>query len=130
MGGFRCVFVCSLCHTLIDRIRFSSSPPPLLSNDADTNATRDHERTDSVLNHPRITGLPLLLLANKQDLPSSLSITQIRENYEEWWQLRNAEHAHRLGASLSPLLSRISSLLVEEFQSLHIEKLALGLTID
>ncbi|KAF8322133.1 P-loop containing nucleoside triphosphate hydrolase protein [Clavulina sp. PMI_390] len=52
---------------------------------------------DSVLNHPRIVGLPLLLLANKQDLPSSLTVEQIRANYEEWWQLRNQEHAHRLG---------------------------------
>ena len=52
---------------------------------------------DTVLNHPRIVGLPLLLLANKQDLPNSLTVEQIRENYEEWWQLRNQEHAHRLG---------------------------------
>jgi len=52
---------------------------------------------DAVLNHPRIMGLPLLLLANKQDLPNSLSVEAIRENYEEWWQLRNAEEAHRLG---------------------------------
>ena len=52
---------------------------------------------DTVLNHPRIMGLPLLLLANKQDLPNSLSVEAIRENYEEWWQLRNAEEAHRLG---------------------------------
>lgn len=53
--------------------------------------------TDTVLNHPRIVGLPLLLLANKQDLPDSLTVEQIRANYEEWWQLRNQEHAHRLG---------------------------------
>ncbi|KAF8326568.1 P-loop containing nucleoside triphosphate hydrolase protein [Cantharellus anzutake] len=52
---------------------------------------------DAVLNHPRIMGLPLLLLANKQDLPDSFSVEAIRANYEEWWQLRNAEEAHRLG---------------------------------
>jgi len=53
---------------------------------------------DSVLNSPRIMGVPLLLLANKQDLPGSLSVESIRENYEEWWQLRNSEEAHRLGS--------------------------------
>lgn len=42
-------------------------------------------------------GVPLLLLANKQDLPDSLSVESIRENYEEWWQLRNSEEADRAG---------------------------------
>jgi ADP-ribosylation factor related protein 1 len=56
-----------------------------------------YAQIDAVLNHPRIVGLPLLLLANKQDLPGSLKVEQIRANYEEWWQLRNQEHAHRLG---------------------------------
>lgn len=59
--------------------------------------SRMNSCTDAVLNHPRIMGLPLLLLANKQDIPNSFSVEAIRGNYEEWWQLRNAEEAHRLG---------------------------------
>lgn len=54
--------------------------------------------SDSVLNSPKIMGVPLLLLANKQDLSDSLSVEAIRENYEEWWQLRNSEEAHRAGS--------------------------------
>lgn len=53
---------------------------------------------DTVLNSPRILGVPLLLLANKQDIPGSLSVESIRENYEEWWQLRSSEEAHRAGS--------------------------------
>jgi ADP-ribosylation factor related protein 1 len=34
---------------------------------------------------PQISGIPLLLLANKQDAEGSLSVEEIRENYEEWW---------------------------------------------
>jgi signal recognition particle receptor subunit beta len=44
--------------------------------------------TESVLSSPRILGVPLLLLANKQDAPGCLSVEEIREHYEDWWQRR------------------------------------------
>jgi len=40
--------------------------------------------TDSVLSSPRILNVPLLLLANKQDTPTSMSATEIRQDYEVW----------------------------------------------
>ncbi|WVN90490.1 uncharacterized protein L203_105726 [Cryptococcus depauperatus CBS 7841] len=39
---------------------------------------------DEVLNSPRLLNLPLLLLANKQDSPTSLSVAEIRESFEAW----------------------------------------------
>jgi len=33
----------------------------------------------------------LLLLANKQDAPDALSVEDIREHYEGWWQRRHQE---------------------------------------
>jgi len=41
---------------------------------------------DSVLSNPQILNAPLLLLANKQDSPQSLSVEEIRRDYEEWFQ--------------------------------------------
>ncbi|EMD33681.1 hypothetical protein CERSUDRAFT_159939 [Gelatoporia subvermispora B] len=41
---------------------------------------------DGVLKHPQILGVPLLLLANKQDNPRSLSVEEIRNDYEEWFR--------------------------------------------
>ncbi|KZP34417.1 P-loop containing nucleoside triphosphate hydrolase protein [Athelia psychrophila] len=41
---------------------------------------------DSVLSAPQILGVPLLLLANKQDSPQSLSVEEIRNDYESWHQ--------------------------------------------
>src|SRR5882757_4274183 len=43
-------------------------------------------RKDSVLSNPQILNVPLLLLANKQDSPQSLSVDEIRHDYEEWFQ--------------------------------------------
>lgn len=40
--------------------------------------------TDEVLNSPRLLNLPLLLLANKQDSPTSLSVSEIRESFDAW----------------------------------------------
>ena len=37
-----------------------------------------------MLNSPRLLNLPLLLLANKQDNPHSLSVSEIRESFEAW----------------------------------------------
>jgi ADP-ribosylation factor related protein 1 len=49
---------------------------------------------DTVLSAPQILGVPLLLLANKQDSPNSLSVAEIRHDYEEWYQ-RKIECARR-----------------------------------
>lgn len=42
------------------------------------------DKIDEVLNSPRLLNLPLLLLANKQDSPSSLSVQEIRESFDAW----------------------------------------------
>lgn len=47
-----------------------------------------------MLSAPQILGVPLLLLANKQDSPHSLSVEEIRHDYEEWHQ-RKQESARR-----------------------------------
>ncbi|KAF5381934.1 hypothetical protein D9757_007587 [Collybiopsis confluens] len=49
---------------------------------------------DSVLSSPQILNLPLLLLANKQDTLNSLSVDEIRNDYEDWYQ-RKIESARR-----------------------------------
>ncbi|KAG6900726.1 hypothetical protein C0993_003752 [Termitomyces sp. T159_Od127] len=49
---------------------------------------------DTVLTAPQILGVPLLLLANKQDAPQSLSVAEIRHDYEDWYQ-RKLESARR-----------------------------------
>lgn len=49
---------------------------------------------DAVLTAPQILGVPLLLLANKQDSPLSLSVEEIRHDYEDWYQ-RKLESARR-----------------------------------
>ncbi|CAL1706215.1 unnamed protein product [Somion occarium] len=48
---------------------------------------------DSVLSAPQILGVPLLLLANKQDSPQSLTVEEIRNSYEDWF--RNKEESSR-----------------------------------
>lgn len=47
-----------------------------------------------MLSAPQILGVPLLLLANKQDSPHSLSVEEIRNDYEEWHR-RKVESARR-----------------------------------
>ena len=47
-------------------------------------------KVDEVLNSPRLLNLPLLLLANKQDSPSSLSVAEIRESFDAWNRARPA----------------------------------------
>lgn len=51
------------------------------------------QHIDTVLSSPKILHLPLLLLANKQDAPNALSVEDIRENYEDWWQRRHQSGA-------------------------------------
>lgn len=40
------------------------------------------------MNSPRLLNLPLLLLANKQDSPSSLSVAEIRKSFDAWQRAR------------------------------------------
>lgn len=40
------------------------------------------------------------MLANKQDSPSSFSVEEIRESYEDWWQRRNMENRSRNGGEI------------------------------
>ncbi|KAH9046042.1 P-loop containing nucleoside triphosphate hydrolase protein, partial [Lactarius hengduanensis] len=67
----------------------------------------DHERLsegwevfDAVLSAPQILGVPLLLLANKQDRPGSLSVTEIRNDYEVWYQHKIESARRRQGSEL------------------------------
>ncbi|KIJ61151.1 hypothetical protein HYDPIDRAFT_116461 [Hydnomerulius pinastri MD-312] len=55
---------------------------------------------DTVLSSPQILNVPLLLLANKQDTPHSLSATEIRQDYEVWEHHRR-ESARRTYRSSS-----------------------------
>jgi len=71
---------------------------------------------DSVLSNPQILGVPLLLLANKQDSPLSLSVDNIRHDYEDWHQ-RKLESARRtrygepdINVDMSARRERIASL--------------------
>ncbi|KAH8107788.1 P-loop containing nucleoside triphosphate hydrolase protein [Cristinia sonorae] len=50
---------------------------------------------DSVLSAPQILGVPLLLLANKQDSPESLSVEEIRTDYDEWYRNRQENSRRR-----------------------------------
>jgi ADP-ribosylation factor related protein 1 len=45
--------------------------------------------------------VPLLLLANKQDSPQSLSVEEIRHDYEDWHQrkMESARRSARYGES-------------------------------
>jgi ADP-ribosylation factor related protein 1 len=64
---------------------------------ADTNQTL----LETVLAHPQILEVPLLLLANKQDAPNSLSVNDVRASYEAWWQTRRPEgEDHSEGAQI------------------------------
>jgi ADP-ribosylation factor related protein 1 len=54
----------------------------------------DGSDIESVLSSPQILGVPLLLLANKQDSPTSLTVEEIRHDYEDWHQ-RRMESARR-----------------------------------
>lgn len=63
-----------------------SSSPFLDGAAENANANANADSLDSVLSAPQILGVPLLLLANKQDSPGSLSVAEIRHDYEEWYQ--------------------------------------------
>ncbi|ODO06386.1 arf/Sar family protein [Cryptococcus wingfieldii CBS 7118] len=57
---------------------------------------------DEVLNSPRLLNLPLLLLANKQDSPTSLSVAEIREAFDAWQRSRS----HRNGDDENQISSK------------------------
>lgn len=47
------------------------------------------DSVDTVLTSPRLLNLPLLLLANKQDTPTSLSPAEVRESFDAWHRARS-----------------------------------------
>ncbi|KAG2031141.1 P-loop containing nucleoside triphosphate hydrolase protein [Suillus americanus] len=69
---------------------------------------------DTVLSSPQTLNIPLLLLANKQDSPSSLSVSEIRQDYEDWDQRRRESARRRFGededAEMERKRERIASL--------------------
>lgn len=50
-----------------------------------------------MLSAPQILGVPLLLLANKQDSPQSLSVEEIRNSYEDWYRNKQEGSRRRYG---------------------------------
>ena len=46
-----------------------------------------------MVNSPRLLNLPLLLLANKQDIPGSLSVAEVRESFDAWNRSRSTRAA-------------------------------------
>ena len=56
---------------------------------------------DSLLSNPQILNAPLLLLANKQDSSQSLSVEEIRRDYEEWFQnkIENSRRTYEYDSS-------------------------------
>lgn len=46
---------------------------------------------------PRLLNLPLLLLANKQDVPGSLSVEEIRESFEAWTRAQSSRETDGSG---------------------------------
>jgi ADP-ribosylation factor related protein 1 len=65
-----------------------------------------------VLSAPQILGVPLLLLANKQDSPQSLSVEEIRHDYEAWYQAKveSARRRHGEERDMNQRRDRIASL--------------------
>jgi ADP-ribosylation factor related protein 1 len=55
---------------------------------------------DTVLSAPQILGVPLLLLANKQDSSGSLSVAEIRHDYEVWYQHKIESARRREGSAM------------------------------
>ena len=65
---------------------------------------------DSVLSSPKILHVPLLLLANKQDAPNSLSVEEIRESYEQWSQGKKDSARRMYGEEADQRQERFASL--------------------
>ena len=73
--------------------------PPKATNRKTENCNSDG-LLDTVLSAPQILGVPLLLLANKQDRPESLSVAEIRHDYEEWYQHKIESARRRQGSEM------------------------------
>lgn len=59
--------------------------------------------SDDVITSPRLLNLPLLLLANKQDKATSLTVAEIRESFEAWERARPGKDGDdAAGAEPSP----------------------------
>ncbi|KAH8806948.1 P-loop containing nucleoside triphosphate hydrolase protein [Flagelloscypha sp. PMI_526] len=58
---------------------------------------------DSLLTNQQILSLPLLLLANKQDSDQALKVTDIRTDYEEWYQRKLDSSRRHRPSSARPL---------------------------
>ncbi|KAI5120348.1 hypothetical protein M0805_009423 [Coniferiporia weirii] len=65
---------------------------------------------DSVLSAPKILHVPLLLLANKQDAQDSLSVEEIRESYEQWYQGKKDSARRMYGEETDQRQERFASL--------------------
>lgn len=65
-----------------------------------------------MLSAPQILGIPLLLLANKQDSSQSLSVEEIRHDYETWHQAKVESARRRYGEEneMNQRRERIASL--------------------
>ncbi|KZT52870.1 P-loop containing nucleoside triphosphate hydrolase protein [Calocera cornea HHB12733] len=78
---------------------------------------------ENVLSAPQILGVPLILLANKQDVPDSMTVEEIRNHYEEWFQRRQREHAAEMGpvspTSEVPTAERMASLNVQGISAIE-----------
>ena len=76
---------------------------------------------DTVLSAPQILGVPLLLLANKQDRAESLSVAEIRHDYEEWYQHKIESARRRQGSEMDSAQrrERIASLDVMSLSALE-----------
>ena len=66
------------------RLHRASIKPPLTTR----SLAHADGSSDEVLNSPRLLNLPLLLLANKQDAPSCLTVSEIRESFDAWHRAR------------------------------------------
>jgi len=73
---------------------------------------------DEVLMSPQISGIPLILLANKQDAEGSLTVEEIRENHEEWW-IRKQSSMRTQGMSSDNDTRRMGSLEVMGISALR-----------
>ncbi|KAH9985781.1 hypothetical protein BJV74DRAFT_846175 [Russula compacta] len=54
----------------------------------------------TVLSAPQILGVPLLLMANKQDNLNTLSVAEIRHDYEVWYQHKIESARWRQGSEM------------------------------
>jgi ADP-ribosylation factor related protein 1 len=66
------------------------------------------EVLETVLSTPQLTGTPLLLLANKQDIENALTVEDIRYEYEAWWQNRMNDARNSYSNEGAPMMRSAS----------------------